>query len=331
MAVAIGTASLFGMVEEVTFGTAVAPSRWLEFLPGESLQRRANFVESQAIGGSTTRNAQAGAKRIATTQDAGGSVAMEVPSRLFGLILKHAIGGTPTSAQQGGTAAYLHTFALGAIADRSLTLQKQFRDASGTVVKALSYLGSIITAIEFTINPGDGLLRCTIEFDCRQEVDTVAAASASFVASNPFTYAMGTLTVAGTAVACARDARIRIENPMVTDRYCLGTAGLKNRPLDSAKPIVSGTFVADFENSTYYDLYKDNTAATLLLGFAGAQIATGHNSEINFSIPEIRVSGDSPTVGDTGVITQTVNFGGWANAAANPAITVTYKSLDVTP
>jgi hypothetical protein len=329
MPVAIGTSSLFGLSEEVAYGTAVAPSRWLEFLPGETLQRRANFVESQAIGGSTTRNAQRGAKRLATTQDAGGSISMEVPSRGFGLLLKHALGGTPTVVQQGATAAWLQTHALGAIADRSLTLQKQFRDAGGTAVKALTYLGSVITAIEFTITPGDGLLRCTIEFDCRQEVDTVAAAVASFVASDPFTYAMGNVfTVAGTQVACARDARIRIENPFVLDRYCLGTSGLKGRPVDSAKPVVTGTFVADFEDSTYYDLFKNNTAAALVLTFTGAEIAVGHNATISFSVPEIRVSGDSPTIADTGIITQNVNFGGWANPAGDPAITITYKSLD---
>ena len=328
MGVAIGTASIFGLAEEAAYGTAVTPARFLEFLPGESLVRRQNFVESQAIGGSTIRNAQRGAKRIATTQDAGGSISMEVPSRLFGVILKHALGGTPTIAQQGGTAAWLQTHALGTIADRSLTLQKQLRDAAGTAVKTLTYLGSVITAIEFTVNPGDGLLRCTIEFDARQEVDTVAAAAASFVASDPFTYAMGTLTVAGAAVACARDASIRVENPFVLDRYCLGTGGLKGRPLDSALPVVSGNFTADFENSTYYDLYKDNTAASLSLAFVGGIIATGHNAEIGFTLPEIRVSGDSPTIGDTGVITQPVNFGGWANPANNPAITATYKSLD---
>lgn len=329
MAVAIGTHSLFGLSEEVTYGTAVAPSRWVEFLPGESLQKRVNFVESQGIGGSTTRNARRGARRVKTTEDAGGSISFEVQTRQFGLILKHLLGGTPTIVQQGATAAWLQTHAMGKVADRSLTLQKQFRDADGTAVKTLTYPGSILTAGEFTITPGDGILRLALDVDARQEEDVTAAGAASFVTSEPFTYAQGTLTVAGVEVGCARDARVRIENPMVVDRYCLGTNGLKGRPVDSDYPPVTGAFVADFENSTYYDLFKNNTAATLALTFEGAEIATGHNATLTISIPEIRTTGQSPTVADTGIITQTVDFAGYTNAAGDPAVTVTYKSLDV--
>lgn len=329
MGVAIGTASLFGLAEESAYGTVQAPSRWLEFLPGESLQSRRNFVEPQGIGGTTTRNARRGARRVATTRDAGGTIAFEVQSRGFGLFLKHLIGGTPTIVQQGATAAWLQTHAMGAVANRSLTLQKQFRDADATVVKALTYIGSVITAGEFTITPGDGILRLSLDVDARDEIDTQAAGAASFTSSEPFTYAQGTLQVAGVTVACARDARVRVENPMVTDRYCLGTTGLKGRPVDSEQPAVTGGFVADFENSTYYDLFKNNTAATLSLAFVGNVIATGHNAELTISIPEIRTTGQSPTVADTGIITQSVDFSGYTNPAGDPAITVTYKSLDV--
>lgn len=328
MAVAIGAASLFGLAEEPSYGTTAAPSRWVEFLPGETLERRPNFIESQAIGGSATRNARKGARRIKATEDAGGSIAFEVQSRQFGLPLKHLIGGTPTIVQQGTTAAWLQTHNLGPIANRSLTLQKQFRDADLAAVKTLTYAGAVITAGEFTINPGDGLLRLTLDIDARQEVDTVAAGAASFVDTEPFTYAQGTLTVAGTVVACARDARVRVENPFVLDRYCLGTSGLKGRPVDADRPSITGGFTADFENSTYYDLFKNNTAATLELKFIGNIIAAGHNAEVTITCPEIRTTGESPKVADTGIITQAVNFGAYANAAAAPAITVTYKSLD---
>lgn len=328
MAVAIGSASIFGLAEEVSYGGVQAPSRFLEFLPGETLERRHNFIEPQGIGGTTTRNARRGAKRVFATQDAGGGISFEVQTRQSGLILNHLLGGTPTVVQQGGTAAWLQTHALGAVADRSLTLQKQLRDAAGTAVKTLTYLGAILTAGEFTINPTDGLLRLALEVDARQEVDTEAAAAASFVDSSPFTYAQGTLLVGGVAVPCARDARVRIENPMVLDRYCLGTTGLKGRPVDSNHPLVTGSFTADFDASTYYDLLKNNTAASLSLAFVGAQIAVGHNAELTISIPEIRVSGETPKVADTGIITQNVSFGGWTNAAGNPAVTITYKSLD---
>lgn len=328
MGVAIGTSSLFGLAEEPAYGTFQAPSRWLEFLAGESLVRRPKFVEPQGIGGLSTRNARRGARRVLATQDGGGSISFEVQTRQFGVILKHLLGGAPTIVQQGATAAWLQTHAMGVVADRSLTLQKQLRDATPAAVKTLSYVGAILTAGEFTINPGDGLLRLALEVDARQEDDTQAAGAASFVDSSPFTYAQGTLQVGGVSVPCARDARVRVENPMAVDRYCLGTSGLKGRPVDADNPLVTGSFTADFDASTYYDLFKNNTAASLSLAFVGGQIAVGHNAELTITIPEIRVSGDSPTVANTGIITQTVSFGGWANAAGNPAITITYKSLD---
>lgn len=328
--VAVGVRSLFGCAEEAAYGTSVAPDRFYEFLPGETLERRANFVEPQGIGGSTTRNARRGAKRLPTTEDGGGSIAFEVQTKGFGRIFKHLVGGTPVITTPGGaTAARLHTYALGTVADRSLTLQKQFRDPDGVLVKALTYPGSILTAGEFVINPGDGLLRLSLDVDAREEVDTVAAAAASFLDSAGFTYAQGTLEVAGVAVACARDARVRIENPMVTDRYCLGTAGRKGRPIDSDRPAVTGSFTADFEDSTYYDLFKTNAAATLQLEFVGGLIEAGQNFTLTIDVPEIRTTGASPKVADTGIVTQAMTFGGYANAAGDPAVSLGYKTTDL--
>lgn len=330
MGVAIGIQSIFGTAEEVAYGTAVAPDRFFEFLPGETLERRANFVEPQGIGGSTLRNARRGAKRLPTTEDGGGSISFEVQNKGFGRLFKHLVGGTPViTTPVGATTARLHTYALGAVADRSLTLQKQFRDANGVAVKTLTYPGSILTAGEFSINPTDGLLRLALDVDAREEVDGVAAAAASWLDSAPFTYAQGTIEVAGVAVACARAATLRIENPMVLDRYCLGTAGRKARPIDSDRPAVTGSFTADFEDSTYYDLFVDNTAATLQLEFVGGLIEAGQNFSLTFDLPEIRTTGASPKVATAGIITQAMTFGGYANPAGDPAISLGYTTTDL--
>lgn len=325
---AVGARSLFGMAEEPSYAAVTAPSRWIEFLAGESLQRRENFYQPQGIGGGGARNLRAGAKRVSTHRDAGGTIAFEVATRSFGLLFKHLIGGTPTVVQQGVTAAYLQTYALGTVADRSLTLQKQFRDPAGNVILAMTYPGSILTRGTFSITPGDPLLRLEVEVDARDEDTSVAAGAASFVDSTGYRYREGVLTLGGTAVANVGDTSITLTNPMVVDRYRFGNAGLKARPIDADFPAVTGALTADFESAALYNDFKNNTARELKLVFTGAVIEGTNNEKLEFTLPEVRFSGASPTVSDTGLTTQPMEFGGWKNPAGAAGFQLAWTTRD---
>lgn len=332
MAVAVGARSLFGMAEETSsYGTYVAPTRGIEFLAGESLARRENFYEPQGIGGGGARNFRAGAKRVSTHRDAGGTISFEVGTRNFGLFHKHLIGGTPAVAQPdsvGNPTVYTHTFTLGTVADRSLSLHKQLRDASDVVIDALGYPGAILTRGTWSITPGDPLLRLEVEVDARDEDNTVANTAISFVDASPYTYRQGALTVGGTAVANVAEANITLNNPMVVDRYRLGNSGLKARPVDSDVPNLTGTFVADFENSTYYDYVKNNSNVQLVITFTGALISGTYNEKWEMTVPEVRFSNAPPTIGSTGLISQTCEFGGWKNAAGAAGLTLVVTTKD---
>src|SRR5688500_13110150 len=107
MGVAIGQQTVFGIGEETTYGTAVAPTRFYE-ISSESLALATNKITSNAMrpGG---YNPRLSSRRIVSSRAAAGDVKIDVITKGMGLFLKYLLGPalTPTVVQQGGTTAYL--------------------------------------------------------------------------------------------------------------------------------------------------------------------------------------------------------------------------------
>ena len=119
-----------GFGVESTYGTAVTPTRWLEFTD-EALTYTPNKVQGEGlrVGSYVARSN----KRVTTTYDGGGVVTHETISKGMGLLLQAAFG-TGTSTLVSGT-TYQQLFTLGT-SPSPLTIQKGVvaGDAGGTRV-----------------------------------------------------------------------------------------------------------------------------------------------------------------------------------------------------
>lgn len=325
----MGLLSQIGVKEEAAYGTAVVVDRFFEF-DSESLERRNRTIESSAIR-AAGRKLRRGSRRALVGRDGGGTVNLAVGPDLFGIWFKHALGAVATAQPDaaGNPTVYEHTFTLGDLTGKSLTIQKGVEADDGTV-EPFTLVGSKVVGWELGIDV-DGFATFQATIDARDVITSQALAAASFVEGNLFHFAQAELQLGGAPVAQVLNARVNGENPMKTDKYYLGSAGLKAEPRDNGFPTVGGQLEAEFvDRATFYDVYAADTAVALVLTFVGDVISGAFNEELRVTIPEIRLGGQTPQVSGPEVPRLTVPFSGFDDGASE-GITVLLRNADSTP
>lgn len=324
---ALGLTTGLAFAEESTFGTPVTVSRAYE-IQSESIGREPIRQDFSGLRAGPL-HAGRGTRYVETGRSANGSFGLYVPTTGFGLILKHAIGGTPTVVQQGGTAAWLQTHAFGSNAGFGLSAQKQMRDGGNALVQQFSYRGGKILAVEFSID-SDGALMADVEMDFLDEEIATAAAALTYPSNTVFRFDQGALTVGGASLAKVTTANVRLQRPQSTGKRYLGSGGIQSQPAENARPEITGSLTAEFDADTktaVYDRFVSNGAAALVLTFTGAVIAGANNFQLVITIPEIHFEGETPKAGGEEEVTIDAPFvGKWDGTNAD--MTITYMSTD---
>lgn len=325
---ATGERSIWGCAVESTYGTPVTPDRFLEFLPGETMERRQRTITSQGIRGGTINLPQA-SREVMVGRDGGGDVSFEVATTGFGRLLLHALGGTPTYTQQGVTTAYLHTYPLGDTTGKMLTVQKQLVAADGTVISPFTFHGVKILDVEWSIDV-NGFLIMKLTTDAEDVERTTAAATASYSTTKLFRFDQGAVTLDAVAIASVSNARVALTRPLKTDRDYLGSNQLKKEPVANGKPNVDGQFQAEFLSAAdFYAAYENYTSVALVLEFVGDTIASTFKETFRITVPVIKFQGETPKVSGTEVINASPSFVGRASGST-AGITVEYMTTDTT-
>ncbi|MGX4657104.1 phage tail tube protein [Micromonospora sp. SCSIO 07396] len=328
MAIGSGLGSSFGMAPEVTYGTYVAPTRFLE----GTAQLRKRKQTYQGGGLAAGRYVQPGGRRYVTTKGANGTVSMGVYSKGLGLLLNGLLGGTVAPVQQGATAAYLQTHAMADPYGKFYTMQSGVPDLGGTV-RPYTFLGCQIMAAEFSCEVGGGLtVQWTVEARDVSEGQTLAAPSYPVV--NEFHFAQAALKVgtygAEAQVDGVRSMSLRIERPRHDGGPYMGNAGLRSQGVLNDWSGVSGTVGADFlTKADWADRYAADTPASLVWEFTGPLIASTFYETIRFRVPQFFVNGDTPTADGPGVVNTNFPIVG-QHDGTNPPITIEYVSTDTT-
>jgi hypothetical protein len=324
---ATGLLAAFGTAEETVYGTAVAPDKWVEILT-DGIELRPVTLQSEGLYAGTITGRR-GSRRARTRRDAGGQLTMEVPTTGFGRFLKHIVGGTPSIAQQGGTAAWLQTHVYGSVAGKSLTMQGHRRDGANALVQQFTRVGCKIPEAEFSINK-DSILQCAMTVDARDENVSTAAGTPSYSNNAVFTWTQGAISLGGTPLAKVTDAKWKFTRPMKTDGYYLGSAGLKSEPTENAKPSITGSLALEFDSTgktAIYDPFVLDSALSLVLTFTGANIAGAYYYNLTFTFPEIHLLGETPKIGGPDVAMMNPNFEAASDSGGN-FCTVNYQSTD---
>ncbi|MDM4718458.1 phage tail tube protein [Micromonospora sp. WMMA1363] len=188
--------SYVGLAEETTYGTPVAPARFLEMV-SEGFAGKYERINSEAY--------RAGQRvlhrdRFAPNpKGAGGDLKIEGQDSGLGVLLVHAFGAVSTGAPDGDVTP--HTITVGDLAGKSLTVQVGRVDNAGTL-HPWTYEGGKIASWELS-NAVDGVLELSFEFDFAREY--IGAGPGAYAPSTPtysttgqlFTFVGGSVDIGG--------------------------------------------------------------------------------------------------------------------------------------
>lgn len=336
MAVGSGIGASLGIAAESTAGTAVAPTRWLEF-NSESLSQEKVIVEGGGLrgGGLFPRTN----RRSVTGRNAGGGVSLNVTTSGMGLLFK-AMMGTATSAVVTGS-AYQQVHTPGDLIGNSLTVQKLIPTLTGSL-QAFTYNGCKVTDWELSCAK-DEKLTLSLTLDAWAESTAVAAGTPSYsTTTQEFDFMQGALILGGTVSTSGGVTSISGGTAVsgVSAATVTGTTGIRtasdNRYINgkveqvqNAWRSVGGTLTTDFiSRADIYDLFNADTAAALRLTFTQTTAITGSTyPTVEVLIPSVTFTGETPQVGGTDVVSLSAGFVG-RDDGANPAVQIRYVTSD---
>jgi Phage tail tube protein len=325
MAIGSGLGAQLGIAAESTYGTYVAPTKFIEFTK-ESVVLRKQTAQSAGIAAG--RLLPLSSRRVLTTQDAGGTIELEVPNKAFGLVLQALMGTTVTPVQQAVTTAYLQTHTLADTAGKSLTVQKGVPLTTGTVTDK-TFVGCKVISAEFSCEVS-GMLTCSLEIDGKNCDETQTLAVASYSNMSPFHFGQMAVKTGSFGSEAARDGvrkvSVKIERPQATDRYYAGQAGLKKEPISNDQVKITGSLETDYVDTTIDDLHASDAATSLVWEFIGPIIASTYAETFRITLPAVRFDDGPPQVEGFDVIKPTFNFTGLYDGTNQPKIE--YMSTD---
>ncbi|MFB6696379.1 phage tail tube protein [Streptomyces rubiginosohelvolus] len=327
MAIGSGLGAQVGIAAESSYGTYVAPTKFVEFTK-ESLQLKKVTAQSQGIA--ANRLLALAARRVVTQRSGAGNLEMEVTNKAMGTLLQTLMGTSVTPVQQAATAAYLQTHVLADTAGKSLTIQKGVPLTTGTVTRK-NFLGCKIISAEFSCEVG-GMLTASFEIDSKDCEETSVLAVATYPSMAPFHFAQMSLKTGVYASEVARNGirkvSVKIERPQATERYYAGQSGTKAEPIANDLVKITGSIEGDYVDTILDDLHTSDATTALVWDFTGPLIAATHYERFTVKLPAIKIDDAPPTVEGYDVVKPTLSFTGLYDGTNQPSIE--YMSTDVT-
>ena len=304
---AVGAKGFIGFGPETTWGTAVTPTRYIEFL-SEGLKRNQSGVVSNGIQPSRGATAY---KR--TTIAPGGDISFEMSPEDVPTLIYHALGGAATSSVTGG---YSHVLKPAISLPTGLTFEID-RDVAYFI-----YEGCKINSLNMSFAPNE-IITGSVGVLAENETGTMGASgnTATYSSAEPFTGVQASVLVDGAAQGVMA-ADFTVSNDIYEGKYELG--GNQRAALIEQKRSVTGKLNIEFDDLTLYDLFVAGTASTLSITLTSDQLITGSTYySMTISFPKIVYTGETPTMGGPGIILVDCPFTALYTSAASPEIIIT--------
>ena len=325
-----------GTAVESTYGTPVTVTRWYEFVD-ESFDYEKTVKQGAGIrvGSKVARSG----RRVVTQTQAKGDLSVELTSKGLGTLLQTCFGAGVSTLVSGST--YQQNFTLGTGATPpSMTVQKGLVRADGTV-DPYTYNGGVVDSFEIDCPHGD-IAKLKAAFIFRDMLTATAYAAPSYVTGGSlFHFAQGTITVGGTvtaptttalatggtAVANVRDFNVKVDNKLTADRFTYNAAGKMLSPTYGLRDI-GGKLTIEYTDRTLTDAYIADTPLALTLTFTTTEALSTGFSQLQITLPEIKLNGEVPKANGTDLITLSVDFDVLDNLTATQPIWVSLRTAD---
>lgn len=309
-----GSQGQLGYKVETAYGTAVVVDTFLPVVLPVGLKPTVAMLESQArvpgrISAQTSQN-------VAYDGGGDGAITFELTRSDLLKWLRWAIGDEPTSAAQGGTAAYLHTFeknlaaAAMSIAGTSMTLQTGV-PMSGGGVEPFTFAGCMCPSWEVNAD-ADSIAQIVFNVDANSAVHTTDLATPTYPATHvPFSWRSAAVVKrAGTTLPGVRSAKFSCENSITgAERHLFDGTGKR------AQPKFNSNVVAQLELeiepsalATTYDDWTTNTGRAWVYEFVGALAAVGYYYTFRITIADGYIQGEAPDLSSEELLTHSLTI-----------------------
>lgn len=337
MAIGSGAGAYFGIINESTWGTYVAPTR---FLPGDVTLKPEHEVQS--VGGYAAAGRLAPVDEIETRFWGTGHYEGELLRTGFGLLLQHITGGSAVAIQNAATTAWTQTHVLADNYGKGLSVQAVVPNMAGTAYPFTGY-GMKPTSTTFSCAKGEKL-KIAVDM-VGQKVDQLqTAAAAGYTATQaalPFHWAQMSLklgTFASEAsVTGVKGVSATIARSMNTDdSFYAGTSGAMSQPVMAAGDIdslipVTGTIDIDLmTKADFYDRFTGHTSTSLVWDFTGPIIASTYAWNFQLICPKVYFDVSDIAISGANVIGASVPFKAFLDTT-NGYASLKYTSTDVAP
>lgn len=317
-----------GVVDEVTYGTAVTVSRFFEY-ESENIQESYGRTEGDPlrVGSGFVRSD----RFTPYPGGAAGTIQMSVLSKGFGFWLKHMMGGVATTGPTE-TSVYTHTGSENNLVGDSFTCQVNRPFHPSGTNQAFTYSGGKVAKWTLS-NSVEGNLLLDLDVDFQKYATDVALATASYpTGMDPLTWVGGVVSIGGTPYDVT-EFSLEVDNGLNTERRQIRNNALKKEPTASRR---EGSFsiTADFDSLTQRNRAAADTRAGALATLTGVWkgptlLGTTIYPEFSVSVAAARFDEWSGATEGTDAIEQELAGVVRYDGTTSPVV-VTYKSADVT-
>lgn len=330
MGIRSGLGGQIGLAAETTYGTPVAPTKFLEGTFG--IKDTSQYV----IGGGVAagRMQRLGARRVKTLFGAAGPLEQEVTNRGMGLLLQALMGTTVTPVIQGAGPGYLQTHTLADPWGKFFTAQVGLPDVSSGTARPYTATGCKVFSAEFKCGVGE-ILTSTWDIDARELVESLALAAASYPSTlAPFNFVQMDVKVGATVggashVEGVKSMSVKIDRASKADRNYAGNGGKKSEPVLNDFQQITGSIDIDYiTKADFADRFHNGTQFALVWEFVGPLLGGTAFETFRITLPDCAFTGDTPGLDGPEVIGGTFPFETYFDGSTQPKIE--YISADAT-
>lgn len=249
-----------GLAKESVRGTAESsPGSWIAVHPDSRMNYSAILLPDTSLRGTMSKWADA----VVATQ---GDGIIKFPLRASDVgEFVHMLMGDPSSAQQGGTSAYLHTFT-----QASTLLPQSYTVFMDRNIGVLKYNGCNVAELKVTGTPEDFIMVEASMMFLGEASGSIG--SPSYVESEELTWQHVTFNIAGSSNTEVKSFEFSLKNGLFRKRVTAQSAAPEQ--LVATEYSADCNFVVYFENTTERDKFIAGTVTSIEAVIAGDTIAS---------------------------------------------------------
>lgn len=298
-----------GLTKESTRLTAESSAGvWMAVDPETEFEYALKHIEDVGLRGTRARYAP-----VAGPKDLTGKIVTPLRPRNIGELLV-ALLGSPSTAQQGVTAAYTHTWT-----DPTSLQLPTYTLFFARGVDTYKYKGCGVRKLKLNC-PADGDVKVEAEILGLNEAGGASIGSPTYTESRIHTFADVAFKIGGAADTNVKSWTLEIDNGMIAKRALAASQDAVDVLL-SGPLKVTGSYLVWFESHTERTKFLANTTQTIQVVSTGEVIASTYYNTFDFTLHDARYRA-FPFGEEQGLLAAQVQFEGFYATGSSKMMTL---------